>query len=184
MAQRSIGAVVLAAGVSTRLGTPKQFIPFRGRNFLARAVDNLPPGAGWVENPRWSEGMSTSIRTGLMALVEAEPTVPAALLMVCDQPYVLSLLRRMAAAYRRTGAPIVACAYGGAWGVAALFERTLFPELQALTGDRGAQSVIGRYLDRVVQIPFPRGAVDIDTPEDWARLRRCGTCRPSGCPSP
>jgi molybdenum cofactor cytidylyltransferase len=210
MPQRSIGAVVLAAGASTRLGTPKQFIPFRGRNLLARAVDTavragfypvivvigayaeqirravvLPPGAGWVENPRWSEGMSTSIRTGLMALVEAEPTVPAALLMVCDQPYVsVSLLRRMAAAYRRTGAPIVACAYGGAWGVPALFDRTLFPELQALTGDRGAQSVIGRYLDRVVQIPFPRGAVDIDTPEDWARLRRRGTCRPSGCPSP
>ncbi len=196
--RRLIGAVVLAAGASTRLGTPKQLIRFKGRYLLEhvahvavasgfrpvvvvigahadriRRAVVLPPGVRWVENAHWPEGMGTSIRAGLAALVEAEPSVAGALLMVCDQPYVsVSLLRRMGAAYRRTGAPVVTCAYGGTFGVPALFDRSLFPELQALGGDCGAKPVIARHLDRAVQVSFPRGAVDIDTAEDWARLRR------------
>jgi len=206
MRRRSIGAVVLAAGASTRLGTPKQLIRFRGRSLLAHAIHvavaagfrpvvvvvgahadrirqavALPAGVCWVENPRWPEGMSTSVRTGLAALVEAAPSVAGALLMACDQPYVsASLLRRMAAAYRRTGAAVVACAYGGTLGVPALFDRSLFPELQALEGDRGAKSVIARHLDRTVQVPFPRGVIDVDTPADRARLLRRRTRRSTG----
>ncbi|MCS7312979.1 MAG: nucleotidyltransferase family protein [Acidobacteria bacterium] len=198
-----VGAVVLAAGASTRLGTPKQLIRFRGRTLLTRTVYvaaaagfqpivvvvgaygerirqevALPPGAGWVENPRWPEGMSTSIRVGLAALVEAVPSVRGVLMMACDQPYVsVTLLRRMAAAYRRTGAPVVACMYGGTFGVPALFDGALFPELLVLEGDTGAKSVIARHLDRAVQVPFPRGVIDIDMASDRAKLLRHSTIR-------
>ncbi|GBC84113.1 Nicotine blue oxidoreductase [bacterium HR11] len=203
MRKRPIGAVVLAAGASTRLGTPKQLIRFRHRRLLEHVIyaavtagfrpvvvvvgahaDRirqtvvLPPGVRWVENPQWPGGMSTSIRTGLTALVEADPSVAGALLMACDQPYVsAALLRRIQAAYRRTGAPVVACAYGGTFGVPALFDRSLFPELQALQGDRGAKSVIAKYLDRAVQVSFPWGAIDIDTAADRAKLLRRSTRR-------
>ncbi len=203
MRKRSIGAVVLAAGASTRLGTPKQLIRFRGRTLLEHTIHVavaagfrpvvvvigahadrirqavvLPPGVRWVENPRWPEGMSTSICTGLTALVEADPSVAGALLMACDQPYVsVALLRRMASAYRRTGAAVVACTYGGTFGVPALLDRTLFPELLALEGDHGAKSVIARHLHRTIQVPFPQGIIDLDTTEDRAKLLRRSTPR-------
>src|SRR6478672_10290842 len=106
----NLGTVILAAGESARLGTPKQLLTFRGVTLLQRALDNalaLPEapvalvlGANAdqvrpndldsrvhiVENPHWREGMGTSLRTGLQALLEAQPDLEAVIFLVCDQP--------------------------------------------------------------------------------------------------
>jgi molybdenum cofactor cytidylyltransferase len=123
-----------------------------------------------VDNQRWREGLSTSLRAGLTGLhATADPD--AALFTTCDQPRVTSeVLHRLIDAYTAARAPVVACAYGGGLGVPALFDRSLFPELRALEGDAGARRVIEAHRDAVVSVPFPEAAVDVDTAEDVAGL--------------
>lgn len=189
-----MGVIVLAAGASTRLGRPKQSLPYGGSTLLGHVVgealaarlgpvlvvlgahpQELPPGALAVPNPGWQEGMASSIRAGLAALAEGWPSVAAALLLTCDQPAVSApLLQQMASLWREEGAPVVACQYAGTVGVPALFDRRLWPELMALQGDRGAKAVLVRHRQGARLLPFPEGALDIDTPEDWQRLRGPG----------
>ena len=189
---------MLAAGESRRLPGPKQLLRFRGVTLLRHAAQTaVAAGAGpvvvvlgaastarqlrfelvdlevtIVENARWKDGMSSSIRAGIDALEKAGPP-DAALIMTCDQPHVTAaLLKQLVAAYGAppTRPPAVACAYAGTVGVPALFDRALFPELKALEHDQGAKRILERHLPRIGRIPFEQGAVDIDTPEDVSRL--------------
>jgi molybdenum cofactor cytidylyltransferase len=123
-----------------------------------------------VVNPRWQEGLSTSIDAAL-TMLEATAGVDAVLFTTCDQPRVTpDLLREMIAVYTSRRAAVVACAYSGTVGVPALFDRSLFPELRALRGDAGAKSVIQRHLASVATVPFPAGELDVDTGDDTDRL--------------
>jgi molybdenum cofactor cytidylyltransferase len=210
---------VLAAGASTRLGTPKQLLVYQGRTLLRRATENAleavqrsaagdsaaaagaagttRPGhcrvvvvigsqagrmraelAGLdvciVENPDWAEGLSTSLRAGLDALDSPDDggsPVDAALFTTCDQPLVTAAtLRALLAAYDATCPPVVACAYAGAVGVPALFDRALFAELRTLRGDAGAKRVIESHRADLVTAPAPEAALDVDTARDTRRL--------------
>ena len=197
--------MVLAAGGSSRLGSPKQLLPYRGRTLLRHAVEVAlaaarPPDAGVrgrtgsgardpvvvvigaegartrselsglgvliVDNQRWREGLSTSLRAGLAGLHStAEPD--AALFTTCDQPRVTpEALRRLIDTYAKSRAPVVACSYGGTLGVPALFDRSLFPELRELQGDAGAKRVIEGHRAAVVPVAFPDAEVDVDTADD------------------
>jgi molybdenum cofactor cytidylyltransferase len=123
-----------------------------------------------VVNPRWQDGLSTSIDVAL-TLLEATAGVDAVLFTTCDQPQVSpELLRELIGMYAARRAPIVACAYAGTVGVPALFDRSLFQELRALRGDAGAKRVIERHLAAVASVAFPDGALDIDTADDARRL--------------
>ena len=142
---------------------------------LGAAVEPLRPElAGLpvriVENPHSAEGLSTSIRAGLDALcARGEPD--GALFIPCDQPLLTAdVLRTIAVAFAATRPPAVACSYAGTVGVPALFSRALFGELRALTGDRGAKRVLERHAAESVTVPFEPAGLDVDTPEDAARL--------------
>jgi molybdenum cofactor cytidylyltransferase len=127
-------------------------------------------GVRIAENPRWRDGMSSSIQVGLDAL-EAIAAPDAALFATCDQPLVTpELLRRLAASFAAARPPAVACEYAGTLGVPALFARGLFDELRGLAGDQGAKRVIEAHGASVARIPFEDAALDIDTPEDVSRL--------------
>jgi molybdenum cofactor cytidylyltransferase len=190
-----IGAVILAAGPSTRMGTPKQLLQFRGETLVRRAASAamragchpvvVVTGAHAVitrqalrgldvqeaENKQWESGMSSSLRVGIEALVIAAPCVQAVVLMLCDQPFVTpEVITGLVAAQRETGRAIVASGYGGSYGVPALFSRKYFAELIALEGVLGAKQVIQKHLAKVHLISFPKGEIDIDTPDDFARL--------------
>jgi molybdenum cofactor cytidylyltransferase len=190
-----IGLVVLAAGASVRLGRPKQLLRHGGRSLLRAAAEEavrsgckpvvvvlgaeaerLEPelhglDVSVVVNTRWREGMSTSVQAG----IEALGAVDAAVMMLCDQPFVTApLLRRLVEAHEQ-GRRLAACEYGGGLGVPALFDRALFPELQALEGDKGARKVLAAHAAEAARIPFPEGAVDVDTLEDYARLGNAGS---------
>ena len=122
-------------------------------------------------NPDWDEGMASSIRLGLRHLLEKEPELPAVAVMLCDQPFVTpELLNQLLDAQQQTAAPIVASAYGGTLGVPAIFARETFPQLLSLHGDRGAKAIFPNYAGRIASVPFPEGAIDIDTLEDYRRL--------------
>ena len=190
-----VGAVILAAGSSSRMGTPKQLLSFRGQTLLRRAA-LAALGAGCrpvivvtgahaeqtrVElrgldvreafNARWETGMASSVRAGVGALAEADAEARAVVLMLCDQPYVTGeVIASLVAAHRACGSPVVASRYGGGLGVPALFDRTVFAELARLEGAAGAKQVIRKYASEAGFVPFPAGEIDVDTPEDFARL--------------
>jgi molybdenum cofactor cytidylyltransferase len=188
-----VGAVILAAGSSSRMGSPKQTLRFRGESLLRRtALAAL--GAGCrpvivvtganaelsrgelrgldvveVVNALWETGMASSVRAGVETLAGADAS--AAVLMLCDQPHLTSeIISGLVAAHSANGSPVVASKYGGSFGVPALFGRALFAELARLEGAAGAKQVIKRHASEAHFLPFPGGEVDVDTPDDFSRL--------------
>jgi molybdenum cofactor cytidylyltransferase len=186
--QNAIAAIILAAGASTRMGTPKQLLLYQGRSLLSRITEtaiaahcspvfvvlgaysaqirceikDLPVQV--VENPEWQTGMGSSIQ----ALIKTSPLVEAAILLLCDQPFVSApTIHQLQSVYRSTNNPIIASAYQNTIGVPALFDSTLFLELTGLTQAEGAKKVIQRHINSVVTVEFPQGAIDLDTPSDY-----------------
>ena len=190
-----VGAVILAAGASSRMGSPKQTLQYRGESLLRRAA-LAALGAGCrpvvvvtganaelsrreldgldvreVLNPLWETGMASSVRAGVEGLLSGDADVDAVVLLLCDQPHVnADIVSGLVAAHRATGSPVVASEYGGSFGVPALFGRTLFAELARLEGAAGAKQVIKRHAAEAHLLPFPGGEVDLDTPDDFSRL--------------
>lgn len=100
-----------------------------------------------VGNDAWDRGQATSVRAGIRSLRECS----AAIVMVADQPFVASEhLRALAEAYRAGDAVVFASAHAGKRGNPALFDASVFDDLEALEGDRGARQLFGRY--RVVDV--------------------------------
>jgi molybdenum cofactor cytidylyltransferase len=189
-----IAAVVLAAGLSRRMGAPKLLLDLGGQPVIRRAVEGvLAGGVGSVVvvvppedapfrraleglpvrvvvNPDPAAGQSASVRSGLEALPAG---VEAVLIALGDQPdlpveVIPTLIRR----WRETGRSIVAPRYREGRGNPVLFAPSLLPELLALTGDEGARALIARDPDRVLLVDLAHAMpVDIDTAEDLRRLR-------------
>ena len=187
--------IVLAAGASTRMGSPKQLLPYKGKTLLQHVVDTAKAaeaelvvtvlGANeevmlenlsseiepFVVNSNWREGMASSIQTGLKKVLELLPGLEAVAFLVGDQPFLSStVINELFALMENTGSPIVACNYEGAVGVPAVFSKTVFPALMELKGEEGAKKLIRAAGARVALLDFPQGAVDVDTKEDYARL--------------
>ncbi len=192
---RKIGAVILAAGESSRFGRPKQLIQFRGKSLLHRIVDAAKKarcsptvavigsdreeverelkavGAIIVENENWRLGIGTSIRAGMRRLIDKAPTLEAIVLLVCDQPFVdARTIARLITLQEKTKRAIVASRYANTLGVPALFDRSCFQELLALDNATGAKTVILSNRERVAEFPFPEGKIDIDTLDDYEKL--------------
>jgi molybdenum cofactor cytidylyltransferase len=196
MNSSTVGLIILAAGASTRMGTPKQLLPYRERSFiryitevaiasvcqpiavvLGANAEQIKPEISQlpvqiVENQQWTEGMSSSIRVCLEALNTVNQDLEAVAIALCDQPFVSSqTLDRIVEAYHFTGKPIIASEYAGTLGVPVLFSHTLFSELMALKSTEGAKQLIKRHIHEVFSIPFPEGSIDIDTPNDYDQLQ-------------
>jgi molybdenum cofactor cytidylyltransferase len=191
---KTIAAVILAAGESSRLGQAKQLLDFRGKTLVRRAVDAAIEGdclpvivvtgnadaevenalaatkVILVQNSQWRQGVGTSIRAGIQHLTEKAPEVDTVVLLVCDQPFVdRDLVKSLIALHSKTGKPIVASAYADTLGVPALFDRSIFQELLRLDGHSGAKTIILSTRARVAEFSFPKGDIDIDTLEDLER---------------
>ena len=186
-----IGAIVLAAGGSSRLGVPKQLLEFHGETLVRRAakaalesvcdrvvvvvgshemrheIDDLPVSI--VENKNWKSGISSSIRAGLEQISSPDGVV----ITLCDQPFMTAaVLNELIITHRETGRAIVASTYGTTRGVPAFFAPELFNELASLTKDEGARRIIASHPEKVATVEFPQGAIDIDTPRDRERLQQ------------
>lgn len=189
-----IAGVVLAAGRSTRMGTPKLLLTLSGRSVLRHVVDHVrasrcgeivvvvgetadrmaeevrAPGVRVVVNDRYREGMGTSLAAGVSVL---SPDCDAAVVLLGDQPCVTpEVIDALIDAYRRTHKPIVASRYGDVTGAPTLIGAALFNEARRLEGDVGGRFLIQQHPDLVEEVQVsPSVAVDVDTPEEFARLR-------------
>jgi molybdenum cofactor cytidylyltransferase len=186
---------VLAAGASSRLGSPKQLLMDEAQHTLVyraaesalsagcdpvlvvvgadaervrEAVRSLPVDV--VENAQWVEGMASSIRAGVRAAQQISPSASAVLLMTCDMPAVDSTHLRTLLQHHAAGAVRVASAYGNALGNPAVVSRGEWNDLLALRGDRGAKTLFAR--PGTATVPLEGGTLDLDTPADVERWRR------------
>jgi molybdenum cofactor cytidylyltransferase len=194
-----VGVILLAAGGSKRLGTPKQSLLYKGETLLQHALKEalqvsrqvvvvlgagadelkqelINPGVQLVINAEWEEGMASSIRNGLLSLLRSHPMIEAALVMVCDQPFVsAAVLQQLVNERLTSGKKIIASSYEQVKGVPVLFDKSFFPSLLALKGQEGAKKIIQQHSDEVATVAFPKGNIDIDTMEDYERLKHRDT---------
>lgn len=180
-----LAAILLAAGASRRLGTPKQLVRIGAETLLERTVrialeagltpvygvvpadlsiEPIPTGMIRVVNHAADEGMASSIRAGLQAYVAETATISGAIILACDQPAVTAQhLRELA----KGAGVVVASSYSGRKGIPAYFPSNVFGALLALRGDLGARDL----LQDARAIPLPFGELDVDTIEDLDQVR-------------
>ena len=192
---QKIGAVILAAGESSRFGRPKQLVQFRGKSLVRRVVDAAKDAncsvivvvlgskreqierelketdAIVAENQNWRCGIGSSIRVGVESAVNQAPDIEAIVLLTCDQPFVKTdTIERLFVMREKTKKAIVASSYSETLGVPALFDRSCFQELLALDDETGAKAIILSNRERVAELLFPEGKIDIDTAADYEKL--------------
>lgn len=188
----SYGAIVLAAGGSTRMGQSKQALDIRGQKLLPKTVDSVLRshvqsivvvlGASAedhrriikdfpvdvVINQHWAKGMGNSLKAGLSHLTASRPELNAVIVLVCDQPLLESRnIQNLISAFDESKKPVIASRYAGMPGVPALFDKSYFRKLSALPDDEGAKKVILQNRVDVLEVDFPGGEIDLDTPQDY-----------------
>src|ERR1035437_1691937 len=193
---QKIAIMILAAGSSSRYGKPKQLLQLDGKSLLRRSAEialasGCEPviavlGASAAElaneisdipvavviNENWQQGMSSSLKLGLLQIVRQVPDASAAVIMLCDQVRInTATIQRLINTYKESRKPIVAAYYSDTFGVPALFAAEMFDELMMLEGDAGAKSVITKHLRKsVATIDAPEAAFDLDTIEQYESL--------------
>lgn len=190
---------MLAAGASTRLGQPKQLVqvPYRdGYETLLHRTTRLALEAGCapvvivlgacdhpcretlstlpnlliLHNKDWRAGMGTTLSQGISAF-ENIPHIDSVLITVTDQPHLTTdSFTRLLATHHQATTQATAAFYANRPGVPALFRRTLFPALAALTADQGARSLLTQLGPHLTTLPLPEAAFDLDTPADLRTL--------------
>jgi molybdenum cofactor cytidylyltransferase len=195
MTHKTTAVIILAAGSSSRLGQPKQLLPYKEHNLLQQAIlvaeqsdskhqvlvlganehlireNTNPISTVTIVNHAWEKGMAGSLKVGLKYLLDVEPDLDQILVMLCDQPFVdRDLLNTMMEKQSASDKGIVACQYKGTLGVPVLFTKTYFAYILDLGGNGGAKNLIQENLEDVIALDFPDGGIDIDTMEDYRRL--------------
>lgn len=186
----------MAAGSSSRLGQSKQLILVDGKTLLEKsvlaalnsgaehvvvvlgaqatlhnkAIENLPVKI--IINEEWKKGMGNSLKAGLNYVVTKYPETEAVIVIVCDQPFLTSEhLKKLITSFQKNPTEIVASSYNQIKGVPALFSRSMFSQLFQLEDIQGARKVIQFHKGSMQLAEFPKGEIDLDTPEDLSKLK-------------
>lgn len=191
--QLRVGAIVLAAGASTRLGgQPKQLIDFDGQPLVRRAVYSARNAGAYqvivvvgalaeeviaavgdltnvafTLNRNWDSGLASSLISGIEAAKRLR--FDGVLVTTTDQPLIgFASLRKLIEAFE-SGHRIVAAAYADIVGVPAVFGSEHFDDLMTLEGDEGAGRWLRARPNDVTAISIDNASIDIDTPADVVR---------------
>ena len=174
------------------MGRQKLLLELRGKPVVRWSVDAVLPHVGdvvvvtgqdddgvraaleglavrFAVNPRPQAGQGSSIAVGMAAL---KPWTSAVLIALGDQPRLPDgVIGALVHAREHSGKAIAAPLYQGVQGTPVLFAAEVFGELGALDGDAGARSVVQARPERVARVPIDAAMpLDVDTPEDYARL--------------
>ncbi|MTI79699.1 MAG: nucleotidyltransferase family protein [Firmicutes bacterium] len=187
-----ISAVILAAGLSRRMGKPKQLLPLGSKKLVEHAVANaLYSKAGevivvigaqrekveqtlslydvkTVFNPRYNEGQGTSVAAGAAAV---SSQCQGILYLLADQPFVYpEVIDGIIDAFLDKKAPVVRA---GRTGHPVLFDIALKHQIMQLSGDTGGRKIISKYKQNIVTVPVCQCflTADLDTEEDYQRAK-------------
>lgn len=191
---KNLAVIILAAGNSSRLGKPKQLLNYQNSTLIKKVVEEaskiqdaeiiVVTGAektsleeelkdleiNLTHNEKWETGMSSSLKAGLEKALRINPQLEAALFLVSDQPFVdADLLEKLIKNFDNNK-EISASFYSETFGVPVIFGRQYFPELSGLSGKEGAKTLLKKHRGKISEVPFPKGEIDIDTPEDYDKL--------------
>lgn len=192
----SVAALILAAGDSSRLGRPKQLEPWGDRPLLGHVIDrtaSFPVGEVWVvvganheqilesvdlgaagviENPEWAEGIASSLRVGLDALLQLS-RCESALIVIGDQPDVSSeVVEELLISHRKSSHPVSVPKYRYHRGNPVVVDRSLWPRLMSLEGDEGAGRLWQAHPEWINEVWFSDlGPRDVDTELDVVEMR-------------
>lgn len=191
----SIAGLILAAGTSTRMGSPKPLLTVRGSTLLNRILrealhselervtlvlgfeasrirESLEPShhsakLTIVENPSYDKGMSSSIIAGLSQIKDSYDHV---MIILADMPFITSdLINRFIQRYAGSGLPLGAVTRGGKRSHPVIISRRFYQHLHALKGDEGARRLFSKHINQVCMYEPEKtyNDMDIDTPEDY-----------------
>jgi molybdenum cofactor cytidylyltransferase len=192
--EANIAAVVLAGGQSRRTGPINKLLAtFDGKPMVATVVDAVLASASgpvvvvtgheadevrealagrdvtFTHNPNYADGLSTSLRQGMHALIKSATNADGALVCLGDMPRVnAKVLGKLISAFNLTeGRSICVPTFDGKRGNPVLWGSQYFSEMERMEGDVGAKHMIGEYSDAVCEVPMTDDAViiDLDTPE-------------------
>ena len=191
--QKELGILILAAGASSRMGEPKQLLPWKDTTLLGHTINtakklshnilvvlgahceqvkaNVPFGIDSIVNPHWNKGMGTSISLGVAALDQT--TKPKAILIVLiDQPLIdVPFLKKIIRAHDTHPENIIATSYGNSAGVPVLFPKGYFPALKLLAGNQGAKPLLKKEHLHVLTVnPGEVKTIDLDTLDSYQKF--------------
>lgn len=194
MSNLRIGALILAAGESRRMGYPKPLLMLQGENFINRILrtvekcrlepvivvtgfradeveQSIKPVKGLkiIRNESWLDGQGTSIAAGIAAFPD---DVQAVIIMLVDQPRVSAgLLSMLVKHYTTTPKPIIITMSGGYVTPPTLMDATCFEALKGLKGDEGAKKLLKSFEYKTCLWEGDDSLVDIDTPQEYDAIK-------------
>lgn len=191
-----IAFLLLAAGASSRMGQPKQLLPWKDSTFLEHTISqvkNIPNldifvllGANhqvildkvklnpssYIIHFNWKNGMGNSLAFGVQYIVANDCNYEAILVATVDQPLIKVNEYKLLIKRYIQNKNIISCSYKNNVGVPAIFPKKYFNKLQQLEGDRGAKKIIIEHIKECETIDFGDKIVDIDTLEQYKQLYR------------
>lgn len=202
-----VAGILLAAGTSSRMGSNKLLLELDGESVLRGAVRRALAGGlspltvilgheadearreieglpcRWALNPHYEQGVNTSLKHGVGAL---PPEARAAMVLLADMPFVSpEMIAAMIARYRASAAPLVVSGYEGVNAPPMLYDRSLFPDLLAMTGEGCGRQVVKRHRAEAEVLSWPAAALaDLDVPGDYDRLKALSRSSPGLSVSP
>lgn len=184
--------LILAAGSSSRMGKPKQLLPYKNTTLLGNAIEQAQKSSAnamfcvlganakiiktsiekhqieTIYNPNYKDGLSSSIVTGIDYL--STKNFDAVLIMLADQPNVDSkYLNELIKTFEENLSKIISSSYNENLGVPAIFPKKYFVELLKLKGDKGAKDLLKKYQTEIITMK-PFDLIDIDTKKDYQNL--------------
>ena len=184
--------LILAAGSSSRMGEPKQLLPFKQTTLLGSIIQQakkslatdvfciLGANAGAVKksissytietiyNPNFKEGLSASIIIGIQFLIPKN--YDSVLIMLADQPKITTnYLNKLLKVAEENPTKIIASNYEKSIGVPAIFPKKYYAKLLELSGDKGAKKLLQKLSLDIVSVKSI-DLTDIDTKEDYLKF--------------
>lgn len=185
-----VAVIILGAGSSSRMGKPKQLLPYKNTTLLGNAIQVANQslannvfcvlGANFeiikksieqyncniILNPKYKDGLSSSIKTAVKELQNFDKL----LFMLGDQPKItFDFLNELLNLSEENPTKIIASDYGNKKGVPAIFPKKYFSELLTLSGDKGASKMLNLHQENIIKLKN-NFLVDIDTFKEYLKL--------------
>jgi molybdenum cofactor cytidylyltransferase len=190
-----IPILLLAAGSSTRMGQPKQLLPWgeqtliehqiqillktehpvnvvlgSSSNLILPVIEKFPINV--FLNTEWESGMGSSISFGIRQIIQKFPDADGVLITLLDQPMIqTAYLQTMLDAFRSGSQQIIISQSSSGWtGVPVLFDRCYFKDLVELRNEEGAKRLVKRHEENVIQLDAGELLEDMDTFDTYIQL--------------